>query len=312
MIKLGLTWSRTPGRVADHMGSCKRWPGRPPCGPSLRVRRGPGMPTPSRSRRVCRLRCSRSRVHRIGVRSGPGRGRPQPPAFSAHLPCRLRTPPHRLDTVGRRMVMPTSLGLRSCGEALRGDLPPDTRTRLAEHLPIADEWDGVRDFWEALDLPRLSSVITLRASHQGARPDDTAAGVLQERASSFLRCLKELDRRPQSRDHHQMAAQRPGGENPDNHCHGQRRRTNHHRLANGRLSRGLGLEEFSRARQVTRWWVQAAGLSIAVMAVSTSVRARPRSVDGVGAAAAARAGLRRRSWARRRTTAAWKPKSVTW
>jgi hypothetical protein len=88
------------------------------------------------------------------------------------------------------MVMPTSLGLRSCGEALRGDLPPDTRTRLAEHLPIADEWDGVRDFWEALDLPRLSSVITLRASHQGARPDDTAAGVLQERASSFLRCLK--------------------------------------------------------------------------------------------------------------------------
>ena len=48
------------------MGSCKRWPGRPPCGPSLRVRRGPGMPTQSRSRRVCHLRYSRSRVHRIG------------------------------------------------------------------------------------------------------------------------------------------------------------------------------------------------------------------------------------------------------
>jgi hypothetical protein len=53
------------------MGSCKRWPGRPPCGPSLRVRRGPGMPTQSRSRRVCRLRCSRSRVHRIGARHSP-------------------------------------------------------------------------------------------------------------------------------------------------------------------------------------------------------------------------------------------------
>ena len=53
------------------MGSCKRWPGRPPCGPSLRVRRGPGMPTQSRSRRVCRLQCSRSRVHRIGALRAP-------------------------------------------------------------------------------------------------------------------------------------------------------------------------------------------------------------------------------------------------
>ena len=47
-------------------------------GPSLRLRRAPGMPTHSRSRPMCRLRCSRSRVHRIGI--------PRPHETHRHLP----------------------------------------------------------------------------------------------------------------------------------------------------------------------------------------------------------------------------------
>ncbi len=49
----------SPGGVSDPLGTCKHCPG-VQCVPSLRVCRGPGMPTQSRSRRVCRLQCSPS------------------------------------------------------------------------------------------------------------------------------------------------------------------------------------------------------------------------------------------------------------
>jgi hypothetical protein len=96
----------------------------------------------------------------------------------------------QIETVRRRVVIPTSLGLRTYDETLRGDLPPDSRRRLAERLPIADEWDGLGPLWDMLNLRRLSSVVTLRVQHRGARVDGSAATALHERARSFLRCLK--------------------------------------------------------------------------------------------------------------------------
>ena len=164
MIRLGVTWSRTPGRVADHMGSGKRWPGRPPCGPSLRVRRGPGMPTQSRSRRVCRLRCSRSRVHRIGVISSPA----------------LRRAPEQ-GILRRGHVIDGWAGLKDAG-------PPEMEVRSGH-----DAAGALRQRVELVRIRRRLKRCSRRRWHAGpsgeagAPPDGTRRAPTQETSSLATR-----------------------------------------------------------------------------------------------------------------------------
>lgn len=102
---------------------------------------------------------------------------------------------HQLETLRRRGLVLTSLGLRPVAEALRNDLPPAEVARLETLVPIVEESAELDDLLDRLEIRSLRSSIALVPTVQGATPADRWSKVLRWQAANVLRFLKSLDTR---------------------------------------------------------------------------------------------------------------------
>ncbi len=102
---------------------------------------------------------------------------------------------HRLETVFRHGHLVTSLGLKPCSIALRSDLPPTIRERLAHRLPIIEERDVIVRMLDSLKLRSLRSAVALDALFVGEQLDDRWPPILSMHTANTLRFLKVSESR---------------------------------------------------------------------------------------------------------------------
>ncbi len=97
---------------------------------------------------------------------------------------------HQVETLRRRGLVLTSLGLRPVSDALRNDLPPAVVARLETLLPIVEESIETADLLDRLEIRSLRSAITLEPMVQGVTSDSHWPEVLRRQAANVLRFLK--------------------------------------------------------------------------------------------------------------------------
>ena len=97
---------------------------------------------------------------------------------------------HQLETLRRRGLVLTSLGLCPVAEALRSDLPPAVIARLEALVPIVEESAELAVLLDQLEIRSLRSAITLEPIAQGVATEDHLPEVLRQQATNVLRFLK--------------------------------------------------------------------------------------------------------------------------
>lgn len=102
----------------------------------------------------------------------------------------LVTEEAQLETFRRHGWIPTSVGLRPCGDTYLGDLPVTLMERLAALLPIAHIDEEVGPFIEALGLASLRRSVDIEPVIENPTTDRTWRGRLTVQALNIMRFLK--------------------------------------------------------------------------------------------------------------------------